>query len=132
MPQTQGNSSSAGGRLDGSLGGAAVAANFVLGAGWGGAATITVTAGSTDQRGEIVITASTTTPAQATASVVHTYRDGAWAATPWVMLESTNDNSLTAAFEFQITSISTTACTWQARVLPVDTKIYKIRYLYVA
>jgi hypothetical protein len=132
MPQIQGGSLSSGARPDGSNAATAVAANFVLGAGWGGAATISVVAGSTDVRGTIIITASTTTPAQATASVTHTYAGGAWASTPFLYLECVNDNSLTAAFEFDLTSISTTAAVWQARVLPVDTKIYRVRYLYVA
>lgn len=131
MPQKQGNSSSASGRLDGSLGSASLATDFVLGAGWATGATITVATGSTDQRGRITITAATTTPAQATASVTHTYRDGAWAATPWLMLRCTNDNSLTADFSFAITSISTTVAVWQALVIPVDTKIYTVSYMYM-
>ena len=129
MAQKQGKSSTAGGRLDGSLADTAVAANFVLGAGWGGAATIAVTTGSTDQRGQITITASTTTPAQATATVVHTFAGGAWAAIPWPQMSVTTDQAIDEG-RIKVTSRTTTAATWTYSVLPVDTKIYIIDYCY--
>lgn len=130
MPQKQGNSSSSGGRIDGSLGAAAVAANFVLGAGWGATATIAVTAGSTDQRGTITITASAT-PAQATATVTHSFADGAFASAPFPRISTTNDNALDTG-SFAITSRTTTGSVWTHAVLPVAAKIYIADYCYVA
>jgi hypothetical protein len=133
MAQNQGNSSSSGGRLDGSLGNTAVAADFVLGAGWG-SSTFVVTAGSTDQRGELVITGVTGGGlAQATATIAHTFHDGAWAAKPWATVKCTNDNSLTAASDFTVNqaATSTTVCTWTYQVLPVNAKVYTVRYQYV-
>lgn len=126
MPQNEGRTNK---RLNGSAGTAAVAADFVLGAGWGGAATCTVLAGSNAQRGQISITASTTTPAQATASVVFTFPDGAWAAAPKCIVTTTNNNSLTAASAFTW-STTTTACTFQHSILPVDTKVYVLNYVF--
>lgn len=134
MAQKQGNSSTAGGRLDGSIGTASVAADFVLGAGWGGS-TFEVTAGSNDQRGELIITCATGGGlAQATATIVHTYKDGAWAAKPWCTVKCTNDNSLTAASDWTVaqSTTTTTACTWTFQVLPVNAKIYTVRYEYKA
>lgn len=132
MAQPQGVSSTAGGRRDGSIGTASVAGDFVIGAGWGTVATISVLAGSNDQRGQITITASTTGVSQATATVVHSFRDGAWAAAPWCRVACTNDNSLTAAAIVKVATPSTTACTWTFQVLPVDTKVYIMNYDYTA
>jgi hypothetical protein len=108
----------------------AVAGDFVLGAGWG-ASTLVVTAGSTDKRGEIVITCATGGGlAQATATIVHTY--DAWPSAPFPWVKCTNDNSLTAASDFTINqaSTTTTSSTWTYQVLPVNTKIYTVRYRY--
>lgn len=108
----------------------AVAADFVLGAGWG-ASTFVVTSGSTDKRGEIIITCATGGGlAQATATIVHTY--DTWPSVPWAKWHCTNDNSLTAAFEFTVAQATTTvtACTVTAQVLPVNSKIYTVRYEY--
>jgi hypothetical protein len=132
MTQPQGMSSTAGGRLAGNIGTAVVSGDFVLGAGWAGGATIAVTAGSTVGRGSAVITAKTTTPAQATATVVFTFPDGAFAAAPHCFTTTTNDNSLTAATAFANTTVTTTAVTWTHSVLPVDTKLYTINWLIVA
>jgi len=131
MTQLQGSSSSAGGRLDGSLQKAtAVVGDFVLGAGWGTTPIVALTAGSTDQRGELTITCDATA-AQATATVVHTYKDGAYAAAPFSFVISTNDNAIDTGHVL-LTTTTTTAATWTYQILPVDTKVYIIRYCYIA
>jgi hypothetical protein len=132
MAQKQGFTSAGGARPDGTIAHTAVAADFVLGAGWGDS-TYVVTSGSTDVRGEIVITAVTGGGlAQATATIVHTYNGGAWAAKPWPKVKCTNDNSLTAAADWTVTqaATTTTASTWTFQVLPVNGKIYTVRYEY--
>lgn len=131
MPQIQGTSSSAGGRLDGSLQKTtAVVGDFVLGAGWGTTPIVALAAGSTDQRGTLTITADAT-PAQATATVVHTFKDGAYAAAPFAIVTSTNDAALDTGHVLASTT-TTTAATWTYQILPVDTKVYIIRYCYIA
>lgn len=135
MAQQQGNSSAAGGRLDGSLQkNAVVAGDFVAGAGWGTEAVLALDPPSgavcTDQRGWIKITASTTGVAQATATVVHTFADGAYATPPMGLVETTNDNSIDTGRATCATT--TTTATWTFSLLPVDTKVYKFRYAYIA
>lgn len=132
MAQLQGGSSSTGGRLDGSLQKTApTAASFALGAGWGTTGSATMTAGSTDQRGELVITASGASFAQATATVTFTFADGAFAAAPWPFAWSTNDNSIDTG-RFKVTTVTTTSVVFTFSLLPVDTKVYILRYLVVA
>lgn len=135
MPQQQGSSSSSGGRVDGSLQQTAVVVgNFVAGAGWGTVAVLALDAPAgavnTDQRGQIKITASTTGVAQATATVVHTFADGAYATPPIGIVQTTNDNSIDTGRCTCVTT--TTTATWTFSLLPVDTKVYKFKYLYVA
>jgi hypothetical protein len=133
MAQPQGNSSTNGGRIDGSIGTAAVAAtHFAIGVGWGGAATISVAAGSNAQRGSCTITASVTTPAQATATVVYTFPDGAFAATPVAMVQLTaNTNAITEAQPMS-QACTTTALSWTHSVLPVATKTYTFTWYVIA
>jgi len=103
---------------------AIVAGDIVLGAGWGGAATHAVTAGSTDKRGEVVITASATTPAQATSTVVLTFAQ-AYGDTPFaVVIQSANDEAATVQPPRDVVA-TTTTLTWKSSVVPVSTKIYK-------
>lgn len=131
MAQPQGSSSTAGGRLDGSIGTAAVAADFVLGAGWG-ASTVAVTAGSNAQRGEITITCVTGGGlAQATATVVFTFPDGAYAAAPWVLPFTSNTNGIDTG-RWVVTTTTTTAVTLTHSVLPVNAAVYKLRYFTIA
>ena len=131
MAQPQGISTTAAGRLDGSIGTAAAAADFALGAGWG-SSTKVVTAGSTAQRGELVITAVTGGGlAQATATVVFTFPDGAYASAPFILHDSDNDNSLDTG-RFTLTAKTTTTAHFTFSLLPVNAKIYKLRYLIVA
>ena len=125
MPQKQGSSSSDGGRLDGSIGTALVAATHVaLGAGWGGAATVVVAAGSNDQRGSLTITASTTTPAQATATVAITFADGAYAGTPFAHVNLQDNTQAITDGQPTDVACTTTVLSWTHSVLPVDTKTY--------
>lgn len=132
MAQIQGNSSSAGGRLDGSLQKTALTASaFALGAGWGGS-TAVLTAGSTDQRGELVITCATGGGlAQATATVTFTFADGAFAAAPWPLAITDNDNSIDTG-RWILGTVATTSVVWTYSVLPVNAKIYTLQYLIVA
>jgi hypothetical protein len=133
MTQLQGSRTASGGRLDGSNATEVTAANFAIGVGWGGTATFTITDDSTDQCGQIVITASTTTPAQATATVTLTFADGAYGGTapiPMVTLAS----STQAVNDPQPTAVvaTTTALSWTSGVLPVATKVYTFNYILVA
>lgn len=134
MAQIQGNSSANGGRLDGSIQQTApVAADFALGAGWGSTASVSVRAGSTDQRGWITITSSGSGQAQATATVTFTFKDGAYAATPpyasAVLVNSSNAITETGA---TATACTTTALSWTHSVLPVTAKTYTYAYLVIA
>jgi hypothetical protein len=133
MPQIQGSRTAEGGRLDGSNGTEVTASNFAIGAGWGSAATFTVANDSTDQCGQIVITASATTPAQATATVTLTFADGAYYATAPVPIVILAD-STSAVNDAQPTDVlaSTTALSWTSGVLPVSTKVYTYNYICVA
>lgn len=131
MGQLQGSATTAGGRLDGSVQtNAASASDFALGAGWGGTASAALTAGSTDQRGTLVITASATTPAQATATVTHTFADGAYDSAPFPIVTV---SSTSAIDEGHVAiAMTTTTATWTFSVLPVATKVYTFNYCYIA
>lgn len=133
MAQKQGNSSTDGGRLDGSIGTAVTSANIAVGAGWGdGAVVVTVAAGSNDQRGSVTIQSVGSNQAQATATVALTFADGAYASTPHaIVMLVNNDNAVTTA-QPQSIACTTTALSWTQSVLPVATKIYKFTWLVVA
>ena len=106
---------------------ALVAGDVAIGAGWGGTATKAVTAGSNDQRGEVVITASATTPAQATATVTITFAQ-AYGQTPFaVVVQSANDEAATVQAPRDIV-VTKTTLSFTASVIPVATKIYKYAY----
>ena len=131
MAQPQGNTSTSGGRLDGSIGTAAVAGDFALGAGWG-ASTVAVTSGSNAQRGEITITCATGGGlAQATATCTFTFPDGAYASAPWIIPHSTNTNGVDTG-KWAVTTRSTTSVVLTFSVLPVNAAVYKLQYLIVA
>ena len=89
------------------------AGDVAIGAGWGTTGTKAITSGSNDVAGQIVVTASGASFAQATATVVITFKS-AYAPAPRTVIATT------------------TALTLSFSVLPVDTKIYKINYLVVA
>lgn len=130
MPQKQGLSSSNGGRLDASIGTALVAGNVVIGAGWATEGSLAITAGSNDVAGQFVITCGATSPAQATATIVTTFADGAYNAAPWVIVTTTNDNSIDTGHATW--SSTTTTFTLTFSLLPVSTKIYKFTYAVIA
>lgn len=132
MAQKQGNKTSDGGRLDGSNATAVTAANFAIGAGWGGTATFTVASGSTDQRGTINITASATTPAQATATVTLTFVDGAYASAPFAVVLLGDNTQAVAETGAVDVATSTTALSWTHSVLPVAAKVYNYTYVVIA
>jgi hypothetical protein len=111
-------------RRDGS---AVAASDFALGAGWG-ASTFAVTAGSTDQEGQIVITGVTGGGlAQATSTVTLTFKDGAFRRTPQTMVFGQTDNALTEA-QPRVGTNTTTTMILISSVLPVNTKIYTWNY----
>ena len=120
-------------RLDGSDGAVLAAGNIALGVGWGdSAATVTITAGSNAQRGRISILTAGSNQAQATATIVLTFPDGAWPAAPFCLQkETTNDNSLTNHTAFTVTTTTTTA-TFTHTVLPVTGKNYVLDYAFSA
>ena len=131
MAQIQGSYSAKGGRLDGSMQViAAAASNFALGVGWGSTGSAVLAANSTDQRGLLTLTASGSSYAQATATVVHTFADGAYNAAPFAFVQVTSDSAIDEGHV--VVTTTTTAATWTFSVLPVSTKIYIFRYLYVA
>lgn len=132
MPQIQGNSSADSGRLDGSLQRTTLAAaHFALGVGWGdGEVVLEIATGSTDQRGSFTITSAGASQAQATATVVITFADGAWVTAPFCLVSTTNDNSIDTGHATW--SSTTTALTLTLSVDPVDTKIYTFTYVCIA
>ena len=106
------------------------AGDVAIGAGWGTTGTKAITSGSNDVAGQIVVTASGASFAQATATVVITFKSAYPTAPRTVIATTTNDNSIDTG---HVTwSATTTALTLTFSVLPVDTKIYKINYLVVA
>jgi hypothetical protein len=131
MPQLQGGSSPKGGRLDGSLQKTALAAsNFALGVGWGATGSLSLTAGSTDQRGSFAITAAGAGLAQATATIVLTFADGAYASAPFCLVTTTNTNSIDTG---HVTwSATTTALTLTFSLLPVAAAVYTFTYALIA
>ena len=131
MAQLQGNSSSDGGRLDGSLQKTALAAtDLALGVGWGSTATKALVTPSSDQRGGVTITSGGTGQSQATATVVLTFADGAFAAAPYCMATVTSNSAIDEGHV--VCTATTTALTMTFSVLPVDTKIYIIKWLCIA
>ena len=130
MAQKLGNSSTAGGRITGDIGTALVAGDFTLGAGWGTTPVLAITTGSNDQRGKFTVTCDATA-AQATATVVITFTDGAFPAAPIPHVMMFSDNAITDSGSVRATS-TTTAMTITCDVLPVDTKIYTFHYVLVA
>lgn len=131
MAQKQGPKTTRGGRLDGSVGTAITSAAFALGVGWGDdAPVLAITTGSNDQRGKFTITSDGSNQAQATATVVITFCDGAFASAPFGLVTVTSTSSID---EGHVTcTTTTTAATLTFSVLPVDTKIYTFTYAFIA
>jgi F420-0:gamma-glutamyl ligase len=116
------------GRLAGdSASRALVAGDVAIGVGWGGTASVAVTAGSNDQRGEIVITASATTPAQATSTVVITFAQPFQEVPFGVVIQSANDEAATVQAARDVVATKTTLA-FKSSVVPVAAKIYKYVY----
>lgn len=125
MPFQSGRSNK---RLNGSQGTAAVAGDFALGAGWGSTGSATVLTGSNAQRGVLTLTASGSSYAQATATVVFTFPDGAWSAAPFGLVNVTSNSAIDEGHV--VVTTTTTAATLTFSVLPVSTKIYIFRYMF--
>lgn len=130
MPQPIGMNSTAVGRIGATNGSDLATGNVAIGAGWGTTRSFAITAGSNDQAGQIVVTASGASFSQATATITITFADGAYPSTPrCVLITTTNDNSIDTGHATY--SVTTTALTITFSVLPVDTKIYKFNYLVI-
>lgn len=106
------------------------AGDVALGAGWGNSATKTISTGSNDVAGQIVVTSAGTGQSQATATVVITFKTAYAVAPRVVLVTTTNDNSIDTGHATW--SATTTALTLTFSVLPVDTKIYKLNYACIA
>ena len=132
MAQKQGISSTAGGRVDGSIGTAISASNIALGVGWGDGneTAVTVATGSNDQRGKLTVLSDGASQAQATATVILTFVDGAFVSAPFTIVTTTNDNDIETGHVTWATT--TTTMTLTHSVQPVDTKSYVFTYLNVA
>ncbi len=125
MAQAQGRTNK---RLNGSQGTASVAGSYVLGAGWGSTGSAVVTSGSNAQRGTLTLTASGSSYAQATATVVFTFPDGAWSSAPFGLVQVTSDSAIDEGHVVVVNT--TTTSTWTFSVLPVSTHIYIFRYMF--
>ena len=109
---------------------ALVAGDVAIGAGWGTTATKAITSGSNDVAGQIVVTSSGASQAQATATVVITFTTAYATAPRTVIVTTTNDNSIDTGHATY--SVTTTALTITFSLLPVDTKVYKFNYVCFA
>ena len=106
------------GRLDASSGTAVAAADFAVGAGWGATGSVTnVRTGSNDQAGSFTITAAGGSYAQATATIVLTFKDGAYASAPRAVHVSMS-NAVALDTGHATWSCTTTALTITYLVLP--------------
>jgi hypothetical protein len=132
MAQLQGNNSTDGGRLDGSIGTAIAASDIALGVGWGSTGAVAVSAGSNDQRGEFTITAGGTGLAQATATVALTFADGAYASTPFAICQLAESSNAVTEAQPTVVAATTTALSFTHSVLPVTAKTYRYIYHVVA
>lgn len=133
MPQTQGPQTSSGGRLDGSLSTAITSANVALGVGWGdGTLVLSIVAGSNGQRGSLTVTSVGSNQAQATATVTITFPDGAYAATPFALVNLQDNTSAVTDGQPTDVACSTTALSWTHSVLPVATKTYTFNWAVIA
>ncbi len=132
MGKLDGASTAAGGVLKADLGTAVVAGDFAIGVGWGGTATKAVLTGANVQGGTLTITASATTPAQATATVVFTFpaADGARTVAPHFLVTVTTDQALDEGHVVVVDT--TTTSTWTYSVLPVAAKIYIFRWISIS
>lgn len=126
MPQLIGTQSSSGGRLHATNATDLTSADFTLGAGWGTTPILAITAGSNDVSGHFTITCDATA-AQATATVVIVFTDGAYPNTPHSVVTMFSDNAITDSGSVR-SVCTTTQVTITCDVLPVDTKDYTFSY----
>ncbi len=80
-------------RIKASYGTATVAGDYALSAGWGTTASVTVAAGSDDQRGQITV-AATGTGQAANPTITFTFKDGAWTSSPFYIVKRNDANVL--------------------------------------
>jgi hypothetical protein len=133
MPQIQGPQTSSGGRLDGSLATALSASNVALGVGWGdGTLVLSIVAGSNCQRGSLTVTSVGSNQAQATATVTITFPEGAYASTPFALVNLQDNTSNVNNIQPTDVACTTTALSWTHCVIPVDTKTYTYAWHVVA
>lgn len=130
MAQRIGSQSTKSGRLGGSAATAIVAGDIALGAGWGTTPILAILANSTDQAGELTITCDATA-AQATATIALTFTDGAYPNVPVCLPVVHSDSAITDTGHIRVKTLTTTVLTLTLDVLPVDAKIYLVRYLVV-
>jgi len=114
--------------INGSHGTATVAGDIVVGAGFGTTPVLALTR-CNDRRGLIQVTCDATA-AQATATLVYTFSDGAYSAAPAPIVNVYSDSAITDSGSVRAVA-TTTALTITLDVLPVDTKIYNFTYLLV-
>jgi hypothetical protein len=133
MPQIQGPQTSSGGRLDGSLATTLVAGNVALGVGWGdGTLVLSIAAGSNCQRGSLTVTSVGSNQAQATATVSITFPEGAYASTPFALVNLQDNTQAVGDGQPTDVACSTTVLSWTHSVLPVATKTYTFAWHVVA
>ncbi len=131
MAQPLGASTTATGRIGAQIGTVTVAADYVLGAGWGATGSVTdVRTGSHDQAGQFTITAAGGSYAQATATITLTFKDGAYPAAPRTVI-ITNVNGVAIDTGHNSYTCSTTALVIAYKVLPAA-GTYTFDYLVVA
>ena len=109
---------------------AVTASNVAIGAGWGDTpATFTVTAGSTDTGGQIVVTSAGLNQAQSTATVTLTFRR-AFDVAPFTVATVKSTSALTDG-AMRVGPNTTATMVLTHPVIPVDTNVYTINYLNV-
>lgn len=113
-------------RLRASLGTPLASGDWAMSAGWGTGATLSVAAGSTDQRGQVTVTAGTAPVANPTLTL--TFHDGSWPAVPFV-LAGRNDAASPAAQITWTTTATTLVLTFQG--IPVAGQSYTINWVLI-
>lgn len=112
-----------------------VAGDVVIGVGWGGTATKAIRAGSNRSRGAISVTASATTPAQATATIVITFPEP-YDEIPYVVLArdvgDEGGSGAGASTRGYVKAVTKTALTIQSDTLPVAGQITGVSYIVVS
>lgn len=112
---------------------AIVAGDLSIGAGWGSTATVSIAAGSTDQRGSFTITANGTGLA-AFPTMSLTFHDGTWTTAPFVIVEEVAGTGLPGtAVPVATTTVSATAInmTYNSTVAPVAGQSHTFTYLVI-